>query len=52
VWDSSGDLGTQFAVRALDTTIVYDATRKVVFRDAAPTNEETLRAALRKAGVR
>ncbi len=52
VWDSSGDLGTQFAVRALDTTIVYDATRKVVFRDAAPTDEETLRAALRKAGVR
>ncbi len=51
VWDSSGTLGTQFAVRALDTTIVYDAQGKVVFRDAAPTEVATLRAAFRRAGV-
>lgn len=51
VWDSSGKLGAQFAVLALDTTIIYDAKGKVVFRDAAPTDVETLRAAFRQAGV-
>ncbi len=51
VWDSAGTLGTQFAVRALDTTIVYDADGKVVFRDAAVTDAQTLRKAFRKAGV-
>ena len=51
VWDSAGTLGKQFAVQALDTTIVYDKTGKVVFRDAAVTDVETLRAAFRKAGV-
>lgn len=52
IWDSTGKLGTRFAVRALDTTIVYDATGKVVFRDSAPTDVQTLRAAFGKAGVR
>ncbi len=52
VWDSAGTLGSQFAVRALDTTIVYDRDGKVVFRDAAVTDVKTLRDAFRKAGVR
>jgi thiol-disulfide isomerase/thioredoxin len=52
VWDSAGTLGTQFAVRALDTTIIYGADGKVVFRDAAVTDAQTLREAFRKAGVR
>ncbi len=51
VWDSAGTLGTQFAVRALDTTIVYDRDGKVVFRDAAVTDVKTLRDAFRRAGV-
>jgi thiol-disulfide isomerase/thioredoxin len=51
VWDSTGKLGTQFHVRALDTTIVYDANGKVVFRDSAPTDLDTLRAAFLKAGA-
>ena len=51
VWDSRGALGTQFAVRALDTTIVYDAKGKVVFRDAAISDAATLKAAFRKAGA-
>lgn len=51
VWDSAGTLGTQFAVRALDTTIVYDRAGKVVFRDAAVTDVNKLRAAFRRAGV-
>ncbi len=51
VWDSAGTLGTQFAVRALATTSVYDADGKVVFRDAAVTDAQTLRKAFRKAGV-
>lgn len=49
VWDSAGALGRQFAVRALDTTIVFDKAGKVVFRDAAVSNVATLQAAFRKA---
>ncbi len=52
VWDSAGALGRQYAVRALDTTIVFDKAGNVVFRDAAVTDVDTLRAAFRKAGVR
>ncbi len=51
IWDSRGALGSQFAVRALDTTIVYDAKGKVVFRDAAISDAATLKAAFRKAGA-
>ena len=51
IWDSRGSLGAQFAVRALDTTIVYDASGNVVFRDAAVSDAATLKAAFRKAGV-
>jgi thiol-disulfide isomerase/thioredoxin len=51
VWNSTGSLGTRFAVRALDTTIIYDRNGRVVFRDAAPTDLKTLRAALQRAGV-
>lgn len=51
VWDSAGTLATQFAVRALDTTIVYDRDGTVVFRDAAVTDVKTLREAFRKAGI-
>lgn len=52
VSDAAGTLATQFAVRALDTTIVYDAKGRVVFRDAAPTDANTLQAAFAKAGVK
>ena len=52
VWDSDGTLSRQYAVRALDTTVVYDKTGKVVFRDAAVSDVPTLMAAFRKAGVR
>lgn len=52
VWDSAGALGKQYAVRALDTTIVFDKTGRVVFRDAAVTDVDTLLAAFRKAGMR
>jgi thiol-disulfide isomerase/thioredoxin len=51
VWDSAGTLSTPLAIRALDTTIVYDRDGKVVFRDAAVTDVKTLRDAFRKAGV-
>lgn len=51
VWDATGKLATQFAVQALDTTIVYDADGKVVFRDSTPTDVDALRAAFSQAGV-
>ncbi len=51
VWDSAGTLSTPLAIRALDTTIVYDRDGKVVFRDAAVTDVKTLRDAFRRAGV-
>lgn len=50
-WDQQGTLARALDVRALDTTLVYDARGKVVYRDAAPTDLATLRAAFRKAGV-
>ncbi len=50
-WDREGALARRLAVSALDTTLVYDAGGKVVFRDAGPTDAATLLAALRKAGL-
>ncbi len=50
-WDRDGALARRFAVTALDTTLVYDADGKVVFRDAGPTDQATLRSALEKAGL-
>lgn len=50
-WDQQGTLARALDVRALDTTPVYDARGKVVYRDAAPTDLATLKAAFRKAGV-
>jgi peroxiredoxin len=49
VRDSDGALSRAFGVQAMDTTIVVDAAGRIVFRDAVPTDEATLRAAIRKA---
>lgn len=49
--DNDGTLAQAFGVRALDTTVIVDATGKVTFRDGVPTDEATLRAALTKAGA-
>jgi Redoxin len=50
VHDRDGTLAGALRVRALDSTVVVDATGRIVYRDAVPTNEATLRAALAKAG--
>ena len=50
-WDKQGTLARALGVRALDTTVVYDARGKAVFRDAVPSDLQTLEAAFRKAGV-
>ncbi|MEX2210373.1 MAG: TlpA disulfide reductase family protein [Gaiellaceae bacterium] len=50
-WDKQGTLARALGVRALDTTVIYDARGKVVFRDAVPSDLQTLEAAFRKAGV-
>ncbi len=50
-WDRDGALARRLAVSALDTTLVYDADGRVVFRDAGPTDAATLRSALAKAGL-
>jgi thiol-disulfide isomerase/thioredoxin len=50
-WDQQSTLARALEVSALDTTVVYDAGGKVVFRDAVPTDAETLEQAFRKAGV-
>jgi thiol-disulfide isomerase/thioredoxin len=51
VWDEGGTLARALQVSALDTTLVYDADGRVVYRDAVPTDLATLRAAFRRAGV-
>lgn len=50
-WDKEGTLARALAVNALDTTVVYDARGKIVFRDAVPSDLATLEAAFRTAGV-
>lgn len=50
-WDREGRLTGRYEVRALDTTIVYDARGAIVYRDAAPTDSDTLEAALEEAGL-
>jgi thiol-disulfide isomerase/thioredoxin len=52
VRDGDGTLTQALDVRALDTTVVTDRNGRIVFRDAVPTDEETLRAALGEAGLR
>ena len=47
-----GTLVRRLGVRALDTTIVLDPAGRIVYRDAIPTEESTLRAALARAGLR
>jgi hypothetical protein len=44
-------LSGALAIRALDSTVVVDAGGRIVYRDAVPTDEATLRAALAEAGV-
>ena len=50
-WDKQGQLTRRYEVRALDTTLVYDREGTVVYRDSAPTDRETLQAALEEAGL-
>ena len=50
-WDKGGQLTQRYSVQALDTTLVYDRNGRVVFRDSAPTDRETLLAALEEAGL-
>jgi thiol-disulfide isomerase/thioredoxin len=49
--DRDGRLVTMLRIRSLDTTVVLDPSGRVVYRDAVPTDEATLRAALAKAGL-
>jgi hypothetical protein len=49
VLDGDGALSRAFGVQAMDTTIVVDAAGRIVYRDAVPTDEATLRAAISKA---
>lgn len=49
--DQNGRLAGAFAVRALDTTVVIDASGRVVYRDEVPTKLATLTRALGKAGL-
>lgn len=51
IHDTTGALAKAFNVKALDVTVIADATGTVVYRDAAPTSEQQLRAALAQAGV-
>lgn len=50
VWNSSGSLGQQYRVSALDTTLIYDARGNIVYRGVSP-DLATVRDAFRKAGV-
>lgn len=50
VWDANGSLARPLRVTALDTTLIYDASGRVVYRGVAP-DVATMRAALRRAGV-
>jgi thiol-disulfide isomerase/thioredoxin len=49
--DRDATLVKAFDARALDTTVITDAQGRIVFRDAVPTDEKTLREALKKAGL-
>lgn len=49
--DGDGTLTQALDVRVLDTTVIIDAAGRIVFRDAVPTDEETLREALQEAGL-
>jgi thiol-disulfide isomerase/thioredoxin len=51
VVDRDATLVNAFDARALDTTVITDAEGRIVFRDAVPTDEKTLREALKKAGL-
>jgi peroxiredoxin len=51
VVDRDATLVNAFDARALDTTVITDAAGRIVFRDAVPTDEKTLRQALKKAGL-
>jgi peroxiredoxin len=51
VHDNNGALTTAFGVRSLDTTVVVDSEGRIVFRDAGPTDQATLRRALSRAGL-
>jgi hypothetical protein len=51
VQDRDGALAGALGVRAVDTTVVVDGAGRIVYHDAVPTDEATLRAALRSAGV-
>jgi peroxiredoxin len=49
--DKDGTLATAVGVRSLDMTVVVDSEGRIVFRDAVPTGEATLRRALSRAGL-
>lgn len=49
--DGDGTLTQALKVQALDTTVIIDAEGRIVFRDAVPTDGETLRNALQEAGL-
>jgi peroxiredoxin len=49
--DRDAALVKAFDARALDTTVITDAEGRIVFRDAVPTDERTLREALKRAGL-
>jgi cytochrome c biogenesis protein CcmG/thiol:disulfide interchange protein DsbE len=49
--DADGRLLRAFAVRALSTVVVADGDGRVVFRSAGPDGEDTLRDAVRRAGL-
>lgn len=51
VVDTDGALAQALGVRAVDSTVVLDPDGRIVYRDAAPTDEATLRDALVKAGL-
>lgn len=48
--DSTASLTPALGVQAMDTTVVLDAAGHIVYRDAVPTDEATLRTALAQAG--
>lgn len=50
--DQDGQLAGALSVHALDTTIVANGQGRIVYRDAVPTTEAGLRAALARAGLR
>lgn len=51
VRDGDGTLTRALQVQALDTTIITDSEGTIVYRDAIPTDEATLRLALAEAGL-